>query len=200
MVARRRFILAGSCLVALPPAYAQQPKTPKKIGVLHTRPPSDPRYQAFLAGLSELGYVDGKTITIDFRYASSDAELPPLAQALVRSNVDLIYAPTPPVAQAAQKATTTIPIVVSALGDPVRTGMIASFSRPGGAHGLGARSRRRSNAPLASRGADRPGGSARLRAARPHHRFRQRRASPADDGVGRRTGRRRAHRVRREHT
>ena len=131
MITRRQILFSGIAFAASGNAGAQQTKGLKKIGVLHTRPPTDERYQALVSGLRDLGYIEGKTILVVYRHGP-DAELPQLAETLVRENVDLIFAPTPPVAQAARKATAIIPVVFSAVGDPVLTGLAASLSRPGG--------------------------------------------------------------------
>ncbi|MEK6244843.1 MAG: ABC transporter substrate-binding protein [Pseudomonadota bacterium] len=112
-------------------AEAQQSKAVPRIGVLRTPPRTDHLFQALLTGLRELGYVEGKTVLIEYRQGG-DERLPELAQELVRSKVDLIFAPNPAAAQAARKATATIPIVVAAIGDAVRTGLAASLARPGG--------------------------------------------------------------------
>ena len=129
---RREAVFALLALGAGPRvAEAQQPKAVPRIGVLRTPPPTDHLFQALLTGLRELGYVEGKTVLIEYRQGS-DERLPELAQDLVRSKVDLIFAPNPVAAQAARKATATIPIVVAAIGDAVRTGLAASVARPGG--------------------------------------------------------------------
>jgi len=88
--------------------------------------------EAFRQGLSNLGWVEGKNIVIEYRFAEQKAErLPELAAQLVHLKVDLIVATAPPSAAAAKKATTNIPIVIGA-GDPVGLGLVASLARPGG--------------------------------------------------------------------
>jgi putative ABC transport system substrate-binding protein len=85
------------------------------------------------AGLRELGYVEGRNLTIEERWADGRYErLPALAAELVRSNVDVIVTHGTPGALAAKHATTTIPIVMAVIGDPVAAGVVASFARPGG--------------------------------------------------------------------
>lgn len=129
---RRDTVFALLALGAVPGvADAQQSKAAPRIGVLRTPPPTDHLFQALLSGLREHGYVEGKTVLIEYRQGG-DERLPELAVALVRSNVDLIFAPNPAAAQAARRATATIPIVVAAVGDAVRTGLAASLARPGG--------------------------------------------------------------------
>ena len=88
---------------------------------------------AFQQGLRELGYVEGKNILIESRYAAGDfARLPDLAGELVRLHVDVILTEGAPAAYAAQQRTTTIPIVIGNAGDPVGMGLVASLARPGG--------------------------------------------------------------------
>lgn len=139
---RRRALLcaAGATgLAAAMHAPAQQPAGKTwRIGVLSPRavpdpPATDPAYRSFLQSLQELGFADGKNIKIEWRNADGKYErLGALASALVQSGVDVILAPTPPSIAAAKKATTTIPIVMAAVGDPVALGFVASYSRPGG--------------------------------------------------------------------
>ncbi len=89
--------------------------------------------EAFRQGLRERGYVEGQNIVIEYRSADGKIErFARLATELVRLKVDLIVAGNTPMARAAQQATTTIPIVAGAMGDPVGDGLVASLSRPGG--------------------------------------------------------------------
>ena len=86
---------------------------------------------AFREGLRERGYVEGKNVTIEYRWAESHYDrLPALAAELVRLNVDLILTHGTPGARAAKEATTTIPIVVAVIGDAVATGLVSSLARP----------------------------------------------------------------------
>ena len=88
---------------------------------------------AFRQELSKLGWIEGKNITIEYRFAEQKSErLPELAAELVRLKVDLIVVTGTPSALAAKKATTTIPIVMTNAGDPVGEGLVASLARPGG--------------------------------------------------------------------
>src|SRR5262249_49586827 len=91
------------------------------------------RYNAFIQGLRDMGYVDGRTITIDFLSAASRYErFPALAAECVRLKPDVIVAYTTPGSLAAKNATSTIPIVTGPVGDPVGTGIVASLAQPGG--------------------------------------------------------------------
>jgi putative ABC transport system substrate-binding protein len=91
------------------------------------------RVEAFRAGLRELGYVEGKNIAIEFRWADNDYDrLPGLAEELVRAKVDVIVTASTPGAMAAKKATRTIPIVLATVGDPLSTGVVANLAHPGG--------------------------------------------------------------------
>ena len=128
---RREFIsLVGGAAAAWPLAVrAQQPKKIARIGVINLVTTSN----SFRQGLRELGYVEGKNILVEYRTAEGKIErLPELVSELVRLNVDVIIAPNTPAARVAQLATTTIPIVVPVMGDPVGDGLVSSLSRPGG--------------------------------------------------------------------
>src|SRR5262245_634043 len=110
---------------------AQPPKIPR-IGYLTAADSSRP-YQAFLQGLRDLGYVEGRNIAIEYRSADGNRErVPDLVAELVRLKVDVIVADGAGPSQDAKKATSTIPIVMTSSGDPVGIGLIASLSHPGG--------------------------------------------------------------------
>jgi putative ABC transport system substrate-binding protein len=133
---RRRALLAGSLgLLATPiMTRAQAPTNTPRIGVLSLSSPADVAgwHQAFRQGLADLGWLEGKNVAIEFRYAEGRTErLDDLAADLVRLKVDVIVTGLNTDAQAAQKATRTIPIVMAFPGDPVGTGLIASLARPG---------------------------------------------------------------------
>src|SRR5436190_19002981 len=88
---------------------------------------------AFLHGMRELGYVEGKNLIVEWRFADGKFErLPDLADELVQLKVDVIVAVASAAIRAAQKATTTIPIVMATTGDPVGSGFVNSLARPGG--------------------------------------------------------------------
>jgi putative ABC transport system substrate-binding protein len=112
---------------------AQQPKKVPRIGYLAYRANPGLGEKAFLEGLQDLGYVEGKTIVIEWRRTMGKPELlADLAAELVRLKVDVLVAAPTPAVQAAKNATTTIPIVMAFAADPVRTGFVASLARPGG--------------------------------------------------------------------
>jgi len=116
-------------------AQAQQPKKVRRIGFLvATSPNSSPaRRKAFQEGLRELGYVEGKNIVIEWRFAEGKADRrPELAAELVRLNVDIIVTSAATQTRAAKEATNTIPIVMAQDADPVGNGFVASLARPGG--------------------------------------------------------------------
>ncbi len=115
-------------------AEAQLPKIPR-IGFLSTTSPSNvpTRLEAFRQGLRDLGYVEGKNVVIEYRYAEGNIDrLPTLLDELVRLKVDVIVASGPSPTRAAKKATATIPIVMTWDYDPVGNGYVASLARPGG--------------------------------------------------------------------
>lgn len=116
-------------------ADAQQAKKVTLIGFLASSSAErlKTRLPAFKQSLRELGYVEGKNIIIEYRYAEGKFErLPDLAAELVRLKVDVLVAEGAPAAQAAKNATSVIPIVMGNAADPVGTGLVASLARPGG--------------------------------------------------------------------
>jgi len=116
-------------------AEAQQPKKIPRIGTLFPGYPAtySPRTTAFLQGLQELGYVEGKNIIIEWRWAEDKVErLPDLAAELVRFNPEVIIANGTPAIKALKNATRTIPVVMAGVGDPVGIGLVESLARPGG--------------------------------------------------------------------
>jgi putative ABC transport system substrate-binding protein len=121
-------------LVVVPLADAQPVGKVPRIGVLGPRLAAAfvIQIEAFRQGLRELGYIEGQNLVIEYRYAEENLELPALAAELVHLPVDVLVTWTTPAIQAAQQATTTIPIVMAASGDPIRTGFVASLARPGG--------------------------------------------------------------------
>ncbi len=114
---------------------AQQAKKVWRIGFLAATSPSveAARIEAFRQGLRELGYVEGKNIIIEWRWAEGKFDrLPDLAAELVRLNVDVIVTGGSTSSGAAKEVTTTIPIVMAQVNDPVGSGFVASLARPGG--------------------------------------------------------------------
>ncbi len=136
---RRRFVgaVAGGLLVASGIVAAQPPAKVWRIGFLSAGSRQSLAdagyYPAFLQGMRELGYFEGKNLAIEARYADGQYErLPALAAELVRLKVDVIVATPSPAIRAAQHATTTIPIISANTGDPVGSGFAASLAHPGG--------------------------------------------------------------------
>jgi putative ABC transport system substrate-binding protein len=136
-VKRRELLIALGLapLAAALAAHAQQKGKVWRLGFLSSASASAYAYrvEALRAGLRDLGYVEGRNISIEFRWAEGNYErLHAFAAELVRLKVDIILTHGTPGAQAAKKATTSIPIIVSAISDPVATGLVASLRRPGG--------------------------------------------------------------------
>jgi putative ABC transport system substrate-binding protein len=112
---------------------AQETKKIPRLGFLTLIANPDPLELIFLQSLRDLGYIEGQNIAIEYRRAAGKVQnLPQLAEELVRLKVDLIVVRATPVVQATKNATTTIPIVMMGVGDPVRSGFVASLARPGG--------------------------------------------------------------------
>jgi putative ABC transport system substrate-binding protein len=135
-IGRREFLGAlGGSAVAWPlRARAQQPKPPT-IGYFGATTATAEKFRtdAFVQRLSELGWINGRTIAIEYRWAESQTErLPEIAADLVRLRVDSIVATSIAAALACKEATTAIPIVFPVAGDPLGTGLVVSLARPGG--------------------------------------------------------------------
>jgi putative ABC transport system substrate-binding protein len=129
------WLLATLFLANVPLAEAQQTGKIFRIGFLDTSTASGIAVlvEAFRQELSKLGWIEGKNITIEYRFAEQKPErLPELAADLVRLKVDLIVVAGNVSALVAKRATTTVPIVMASSGDPVAAGLIASLARPGG--------------------------------------------------------------------
>ena len=133
MMDRRTFVglLGAGALAAPRSAFAQPASRIRKIGILNVLPREAPLPQAFLRGLRDLGYVEGKNIIVEYRSGAYD-DFPALAEDLVKLKVDVIYTVLDQAALAASKATTTIPIVFAVIADPVRLGLVTSLAHPGG--------------------------------------------------------------------
>ncbi len=135
MTKRRRFLHCATVAVFAWPsrAFAQAPGKVYRIGYLNLRAGPGALDEAFTRGMREHGYAVGRNLVIEYRWAASDMQrLQPLADELVRLNVDVIVTATTPAIRALMRATSTIPIVVQATSDPVGTGLVASLGRPGG--------------------------------------------------------------------
>src|SRR5262245_36116673 len=125
-------MLTLSLLMAPLAARAESPAKLPRIGGLGPNTP-EPRLEVFKQALRDLGWIEGQTIAIEYRWTTGHVDrLPALAAELVRLQVDLIVAVSTPAVRAAKDATTSIPIVIAAAIDPVRLGFVASLARPGG--------------------------------------------------------------------
>jgi putative tryptophan/tyrosine transport system substrate-binding protein len=137
-VDRRPFIAGTLGLLAVPrAARAQRSGQVPRIGYIGNgspTTPASPQLEAFRQGLRELGYIEGQTVTIEYRWAEGNVDrLPALAAELVRLKVDVIVLSGTPAIRAAQQATSSIPIVIGViLINPVDAGFVASLARPGG--------------------------------------------------------------------
>ena len=132
---KRRTFLAGLCALAVvSAAEAQQSAAIPKIGVITIGVgASSPYLEAFRQGLREHGYIEGKNIVLEYRFAQGRADrLPGMAAELVRLNVNVIVTESTPAALAVSQATKKIPIVMALGANPVTTGLAASLARPGG--------------------------------------------------------------------
>jgi putative tryptophan/tyrosine transport system substrate-binding protein len=134
----RKLLLGVLAILFLAPVYlarAQQPTKIPRIGFLGggSASANAGRIEAFRQGLRELGYVEGKNVVIEHRWADGKLDrLPALASELVRLKVDIIVSAGPTVTRVAKEATVTIPIVMGFDDDPVGSGFVASLARPGG--------------------------------------------------------------------
>jgi len=139
VITRRAFVgsLTGGLLAAPLPAEAQQAGKVYRIGVLANASPTTPglsrNWDAFRRALSERGWVEGQSFVAEYRWAEGQLDrFPALASELAGLKVDLIVAGSPVAARAAKQATSTIPIVMVYVFDPVGVGIVASLARPGG--------------------------------------------------------------------
>ena len=110
-------------------AGAQQPARVPRIGYLESGSPGTPLVEAFRQGLRDLGWIEGQSIAVEVRAAEGKYDrLPELAAELVRLKVDVIFASSTPAALVAKHATTTIPIVIGRVADPVGSGLVSSLA------------------------------------------------------------------------
>jgi putative tryptophan/tyrosine transport system substrate-binding protein len=133
---RRRFLLtslAGGLLTAPRASEAQQPAKIARLGILGAGSAAGVRLEAFIQGLLDLGYVEGRNLVIEYRnHEGKEERLPALAAELVALKVDVILAVSTLPALAAMKVTRTLPIVFAAAAEPVTSGLVTSLARPGG--------------------------------------------------------------------
>lgn len=135
MIDRRAFLgfAASGALGVATPSFAQRAAAPARIGYLSILKPPTEFTDAFLRGLRELGYVEGTNLVIEYRWSDGDAaNVPKLAADLVQRNVALVVAFDGVSVRAVRDAGPTMPIVIPVAGDPVASGLAASFARPGG--------------------------------------------------------------------
>jgi putative ABC transport system substrate-binding protein len=138
VTARKKVIglALGALLFALSfSAEAQQPEKVSKIGFVHDGSPglASSNLETFRQGLRALGYIEGKNIVIEYRFAEGKVDrLPEFAAELIGLKVDILVANSSTAARSAKKVTTTIPIVMASAGDPIGSGLVTSLARPGG--------------------------------------------------------------------
>jgi len=130
--------LSTFLLALSPPAEAQPGKIPRIVYLATRNSPTattpDPAADAFRQGLQDLGYVQGKNILVEYRYAgeSSEERIQELVAEIVQLKVDVLVSPATSVIRAARQATKTIPLVMAITADPVAAGLVVSLARPGG--------------------------------------------------------------------
>lgn len=135
---RRKFLgVLGGAAVAWPFAVrAQQPDRMRRVGALIGLAENDPEVKRWLAGfervLAQLGWLQGRNVHIDYRYAPAGSQVQTLAKDIVAAQPDVIFVYSTPSSNALQRETTTIPIVFLGVSDPVGSGLITSLARPGG--------------------------------------------------------------------
>jgi putative ABC transport system substrate-binding protein len=136
---RRRDFMTGLGIAAALPAISRAQQAIPTIGFLSTRSPDEATIHtnAFRSGLEEMGYVEGSSIAIEYRWASGDyGKLPAFAADLLSRHLALLVAAGDPAALAAKAAASSVPLVFLVGGDPERSGLVTSMSRPGAATGV----------------------------------------------------------------
>ncbi len=127
------FAAAGLVLAAAIPAEAQRAAKVPRVGFVTAGLADSSNVQAFRQGLRELGYVEGKNVVLEARFAGGQLDkLPDLVAELIGLRVDVLVAGSPAAAAAAKKGSTTVPIVFASVGDPVASGIVTNLARPGG--------------------------------------------------------------------
>lgn len=134
MIDRRKFLIGiagASILEASPAARAERDGKTRRIGYLSLRAGPGPLDEEFLNALRELGYVEGRNLKIEYRWAADKEErLPALAAELVQLNVEVIVTSATPAISAAKRATSTIPIVMQSAADPIGSGFVTNLAHP----------------------------------------------------------------------
>jgi ABC-type uncharacterized transport system substrate-binding protein len=136
---RRRNFLKGLGLAAALPAISRAQQDTPTIGLLSTRSPEEAEIHtnAFRRGLEEMGYIEGRNVAVEYRWAKGDySRLPSLAADLLSRRLSLLVTPGDPAAKAAKAAGFPVPIVFVVGEDPVHSGLVTSMSRPGAATGV----------------------------------------------------------------
>ena len=137
MTRRRKFVvnLAGAIIAGetASAARAQRDGRVRRVGYLSLRAAPGPTDEIFLAALRDLGYVEGRNLAIEYRWAADNEErLPALAAELVQAKVEIIVTAATPAISAAMRATSTIPVVMQSAADPIGSGFVTNLGRPGG--------------------------------------------------------------------
>jgi len=136
LIDRRAFItMLGGSILAAPLAAGAPPTRPPRVGILFNASPTTVTLQleAYRRGLRELGWIEGQTVMIEYRWAEGNPDrLPALVAELVQVKVDVIVLSGTAAIRAARRATSTIPIVFVMLADPIASGFVQSLARPGG--------------------------------------------------------------------
>jgi putative ABC transport system substrate-binding protein len=132
-IQRRNFLITAGALLAAPLVDAQATGITRLGFLANSQTALGHLRDAFVQGLGDLGYVEGRNVIIEYRFAEGKLDrFPALAAELVALKVGVIVAPPTPAAEAAKQATKTIPIVFAGVGDPVGSGLVTSLARPGG--------------------------------------------------------------------